>query len=163
MFVSKLAAYLERNMFFPAGSLSNVFLSSQKALINIPDHFPIQHLKRSFLNQSNKPLETQLHGTVNVLFHLSFQKIPKRCCYLFTLLSSGGLIMLSPLPRMLLSRVFPTAGFCSSLSVYECLLASVVSDSLRPYGLQPARLLCPWNSPGKNTGVGCHALLQGYS
>ena len=30
-----------------------------------------------------------------------------------------------------------------------------------PYGLWPARLLCPWNSPGKNTGVGCHALLQG--
>ena len=28
-----------------------------------------------------------------------------------------------------------------------------------PRGLQPARLLCPWNSPGKNTGVGCHALL----
>ena len=27
--------------------------------------------------------------------------------------------------------------------------------------LQPARLLFPWNSPGKNTGVGCHALLQG--
>ena len=31
-----------------------------------------------------------------------------------------------------------------------------------PYhGLQPARLICPWDSPGKNTGVGCHALLQG--
>ena len=29
------------------------------------------------------------------------------------------------------------------------------------HGLQPARLLCPWNSPGKNTGVGCHSLLQG--
>ena len=29
------------------------------------------------------------------------------------------------------------------------------------YGLQPARLLCPWDSPGKNTGVGCHFLLQG--
>ena len=28
-------------------------------------------------------------------------------------------------------------------------------------GLQPARLLCPWDFPGKNTGVGCHALLQG--
>ena len=38
---------------------------------------------------------------------------------------------------------------------------SVMSDSLRPFGLQPARLLCPWDSPGKNTGVGCHALLQG--
>ena len=32
---------------------------------------------------------------------------------------------------------------------------------LRPCGLQPARLLCPWDSPGKNTRVGCHFLLQG--
>ena len=38
---------------------------------------------------------------------------------------------------------------------------SVASNSLRPYGWQPAMLLCPWNSPGKNTGVGCHSLLQG--
>ena len=38
---------------------------------------------------------------------------------------------------------------------------SVVSDFLRPYGLQPARLLCLWDSPGKNTGVVCHFLLQG--
>ena len=37
---------------------------------------------------------------------------------------------------------------------------SVVSDSLRPYGLQPTRLSRPWDSPGKNTGVGCHFLLQ---
>ena len=36
-----------------------------------------------------------------------------------------------------------------------------MSDSLQPYGPQPARFLCPWDSPGKNTGVGCHALLQG--
>ena len=34
-----------------------------------------------------------------------------------------------------------------------CVSHSVVSDSLRPHGLWPARLLCPWNSPGKNTGV----------
>ena len=44
------------------------------------------------------------------------------------------------------------------LCVLSC---SVVSDSLQPCGLEPARLLCPWDSPGKNTGVGCHALLQG--
>ena len=31
---------------------------------------------------------------------------------------------------------------------------SVVSDSLQPCELQPARLLCPWDSPGKNTRVG---------
>ena len=38
---------------------------------------------------------------------------------------------------------------------------SVASDSLRPHGLQPAKLFSPWESPGKNTGVGCHFLLQG--
>ena len=38
---------------------------------------------------------------------------------------------------------------------------SVVSDSLRPHESQHARPPCPWDSPGKNTGVGCHALLQG--
>ena len=37
---------------------------------------------------------------------------------------------------------------------------SVMSDSSRPHGLQPTRLLCPWTFPGKSTGVGCHCLLQ---
>ena len=36
----------------------------------------------------------------------------------------------------------------------------MVSDSVRPHRRQPTRLLCPWDSPGKNTGVGCHFLLQ---
>ena len=38
-----------------------------------------------------------------------------------------------------------------------------MSNSVRPHGLQPTRLLCPWDFPGKNAGVGCHALLQGSS
>ena len=38
---------------------------------------------------------------------------------------------------------------------------SVVSGSLRPLGLQPTRRLCPWDSLGRNTGVGSHSLLQG--
>ena len=42
-----------------------------------------------------------------------------------------------------------------------CLVASVVSNSLQPRGLQLTRLLCPWGSPDKNTGVGCHFPLQG--
>ena len=37
---------------------------------------------------------------------------------------------------------------------------SVVSDSQRPHGLQPTRLLHPWDFPGKSTGVGCHCLLR---
>ena len=40
-----------------------------------------------------------------------------------------------------------------------CVLShSVMSKSLRPHGLWPTRLLCPWDFPGKNTGVGCHFL-----
>ena len=38
---------------------------------------------------------------------------------------------------------------------------TVVFNSLRPHGLQPIRLLHPWDFPGKITGVGCHFLLQG--
>ena len=35
-----------------------------------------------------------------------------------------------------------------------------MSDSVQPHWWQPTRLLCPWDSPGKNTGVGCHFFLQ---
>ena len=42
-----------------------------------------------------------------------------------------------------------------------CVSHSAVSNSLQPHGLQLAGFLCPWDSPGKNTGVGCHSLPQG--
>ena len=48
-----------------------------------------------------------------------------------------------------------------SVALSMCVSCSVVSDSLRHHGLWPAKLLYPWNSPGKNTEVGCHYLLQG--
>ena len=51
-------------------------------------------------------------------------------------------------PRLHSERV------CVCVCVCVC-----VSDSLQPHGLEPARLLCPWDSPGKNT-VGCHFFLQ---
>ena len=45
-----------------------------------------------------------------------------------------------------------------------CVLShSVMSDSLRPHGLQHTRHLCPQDFPGKNTGVGCHFLFWGFS
>ena len=43
---------------------------------------------------------------------------------------------------------------------HESVSHSAVSDSLWPHGLLPTRFLCPRDSPGKNTGVGCHSLLQ---
>ena len=52
-----------------------------------------------------------------------------------------------------------------SMCLYSCfwkesesVSCSAVVDSLRPHELQPARLLCPWSSPGKNTGVGSQSL-----
>ena len=54
-------------------------------------------------------------------------------------------------------------GICLETDLYQytCVSHSAMSDSLQAHGLQPATLLCPWNSPGKNTGMGCHFLLQG--
>ena len=48
-------------------------------------------------------------------------------------------------------------------SVQKCVIrvSSVASDSMRPHGPKPIRLFCQWNFPKKNTGVGCHAILQG--
>ena len=53
--------------------------------------------------------------------------------------------------------------YCASgnFAVWCVLSHLVLSDSLQPHELQHSRLLCPWDFPGKNTGVGCHFLLQG--
>ena len=52
---------------------------------------------------------------------------------------------------------FPSPMHESEKWKWSC---SVMSDSVRPHGLQPTRLLHPWDFPGKSTGVGCHCLLQ---
>ena len=50
---------------------------------------------------------------------------------------------------------------CFSISESESVSRSIMSYSLWPHGLYTTRLLCPWDSPGKNTGMGNHSLLQG--
>ena len=50
---------------------------------------------------------------------------------------------------------------CFHVCMHACYVASVVFNSFWPYEPWPARLLCTWDSPGENTGVGCHACLQG--
>ena len=63
------------------------------------------------------------------------------------------IIQSSCIPSLVLSQeqilLYPAAA-----------VTSVVSDSVRPHRRRPTRLPCPWDSPGKNTGVGCHFLLQ---
>ena len=51
-------------------------------------------------------------------------------------------------------------GFPQDSCCCCCWVTSVVSDSVRPQRRQPTRLPCPLDPPGKNTGVGCHFLLQ---
>ena len=68
----------------------------------------------------------------------------------------------SPRPSQLIcfvfSRVFHICSACFDSCC--CQVTAVVSDSVRPHRQQPTRLPRPWDSPGKNTGVGCHCLLQ---
>ena len=54
-----------------------------------------------------------------------------------------------------------SSAWCTHPPTPESESHSVLSDSLRPLGLSPARLLCQWNSPSQDTGVGSCFLLQG--
>ena len=86
----------------------------------------------------------------------------------------GGIQQLLLLPFQLSGRSAPRvflqsprvltlySGGCrlQTLAENESVRRWVVSTSLWPHELQPARLFCPWNCPGKNTGVDSHSLLQ---
>ena len=51
-------------------------------------------------------------------------------------------------------------GIMDSMDMLLLLSRFSMSNSVRPHRGKPTRILCPWDSPGKNTGVGCHFLLQ---
>ena len=74
--------------------------------------------------------------------------------------SMPGFLVLHHLPEFAQTHVHGP-GDATQLSSDACQVTSVVSDSLRRYGLLPIRLLCQRAFSGKNTRVGCHALLQG--
>ena len=57
-------------------------------------------------------------------------------------------------------HIFTTENKFRNIISYYCQVTSVVSDSVRPHRWQPTWLPGPWDSPGKNIGVGCHFLLQ---
>ena len=66
------------------------------------------------------------------------------------------------LKHLYLYRILVT--ILSGIHRYQtCSVTSILTKSLQPYGWYPVRLLCAWDSPGKNTGVACHSLLQGIS
>ena len=53
-----------------------------------------------------------------------------------------------------------TYSCCCCCHGCYCQVTSVVSDSVQPFGLKPAKLFCPWDAPDKSTGMDCHAFLQ---
>ena len=76
--------------------------------------------------------------------------------------------LLTTTPPDLQPLVKWTKSFCRIFLVWRlylklcvCVNCSVVSKSLLPHELKPTSFLCPWNSPGKNSGVGSHSLFQG--
>ena len=107
-------------------------------------HFPsfISSLWRFLL------ITLRVHFNLNQNFYPSYQlaKAKSHICYVYVI----SLLCLIISPYYLLLR-----------TVCACVLTcSVVSDFLQPYGLYPTRLLCSCDFPNKNTGVGCHSLLQ---
>ena len=96
-------------------------------------------------------------------------------CFYWSLYLNVGNLVFSPLRRMC---IFKNNKYCQELRDFSTLKhlsfytaasyfvlwvqfsSSVMSDSVRPHRQQPTRLPSPWDSPGKNTGVGCHFLLQ---
>ena len=92
--------------------------------------------------------------------------------YMYAAAKSLSRVQLCATPRMAAHQAPPSLGF-SRQELWSGLpfpspmresekwkwSRSVVSDSLQPHGLQPTRLLHPWDFPGKSTGVGCHFLL----
>ena len=66
----------------------------------------------------------------------------------------------SPIPGILQARTLEWVAISFSNAWKGKWSHSVVSDPQRPNGLQPSRLLRPWDFPGKSTGVGCHCLLR---
>ena len=74
-------------------------------------------------------------------------------------------ITLSTKVSLAKAMVFPVVMYgCESWTVKKAAAAAAKSLqsylTVRPHRRQPTRLPCPWDSPGKNTGVGCHFLLQ---
>ena len=68
----------------------------------------------------------------------------------------------SPIPGILQARILEwiAISFSNAWKWKVKGSRSIVSDPQRPHGLQPTRLLRPWDFPGKSTGVGCHCLLS---
>ena len=115
-----------------------------------PGHFPHSPGHRELSN-------IHFHSALTILYAA---KLPQSCPTLCDPID--GSPTGSPVPRILRQEHWNGLPFPSPMHESEKWKwsHSVMSDSLWPHGLQPTRLLRPWDFPGKSTAVGCHCLLQ---
>ena len=116
-------------------------------------------------SMGHKELDTTEHARRMVIFHCTIvqmyptlfnhHSLMNMCC--FQLLFQNCIVYILFCSCTNSSVQFPGLEFLGH-RVHTC---SVASDCLQLYGLQPASLLCPWDSSAKNTRVGDHFLLQG--
>ena len=130
--------------------LSVIFIHSEQMVLN---YFPVRMYQGRFLchlylfNKFIARLTWKTDFTVMVFPFLLIGKWYILACEV------ARLLQLTHLYSLLWVLLFLSSGG-GGLVPKSC-------PTLATHGLQPARLLYPWNSPGKNTGVGCHFLLQG--
>ena len=96
------------------------------------------------------------------MFSLSLSLSVSVCLYVSMSVCLSLSLSLPIYLSIYLSSIYTGVG-CHFLLQYCCCcccFTSVVSNSVQPHRRPSTRLLCPWDSPGKNTGVGCHFLLQ---
>ena len=126
-------------------------------------------------NRDENGLLVSLFCLLSVYFKVAFSKWLFRLhCFhqMLLLLSRFSCVRLCATPAMAAHQAAPSLGFSrqehwSGLPFPSPMhesekwkwSRSVLSDSSQPHGLQPTRLLRPWDFPGKSTGVGCHCLL----
>ena len=113
----------------------------------------------SLVNHSTVYKSSQLGNSYYLTHHFSCHRL--RLCFLFHCKwrwrSIFKMTVSHLIPEILQLTLYPIF----ILYFHVCVLShSVMSDSFQPHGLPLARLLCPWNFPGQNTGVGCHFLLH---
>ena len=112
----------------------------------------------------NKPItSTEMETLIkNITTKIQDQELNKQI--LSNIQRRANIILLNLFPKF--HREEPTQSHskrtsCPRYHNYMSVSHLVVSNSLQPHGLQPTRLLCPWISPGKKTGLGSYSLLQG--
>ena len=91
--------------------------------------------------------------------HCKLQTTERSCLLKDKEFSQCGLVLTCSL--VLLNFQYSWITMHSSFRIMCVFSCSVMSDSLQPHGLSPARLFCRWDFPLKNTREGCHFLLQG--